>query len=76
MGRGGEEDPFFIRCLGRSCDGATFEILLAGVPTEWTLIGWHGSLPDAGRRLLEARPANARPQYSGDGTVTLRRLRL
>jgi hypothetical protein len=77
MGRGAEEDPFFIRCQGRSCDGATFEVLLAGAqPVEWTLIGWHGALADAARRLIEARPAHARPQYSGDGTVTLKRLRL
>jgi len=77
MGRGGEEDPFFIRCTGRSCDGATFDILLGSrTPVEWTLIGSHSSLPAAARPLLEARPHNSRPQYSPDGTIALRRVRL
>lgn len=76
MGRGGAEDPSFIRCSGRSCDGATFEILLGSREhAEWTLIGTH-ALPEAARALLEARPPNARPQYSPDGTVALRRVRL
>lgn len=77
VGRAGEEDPFLIRCTGRSCDGATFEILLASrTPTEWTLIGSHSGLPQAARPLLEARPRHARPQYSPDGTIALRRIRL
>jgi hypothetical protein len=77
IGRSGAEDPVFIRCFGRSCDGATFEILLGSrSPTEWTLIGSHGRLPEAARPLIEARPLNARPQYSTDGTIALRRIRL
>ena len=75
MGRSGEEDPFFIRCSGRSCDGAVFEILLGSrAPVEWTVIGTHG-LPEAARRLVEARPPNARPQYSPDVAIALRRVR-
>ena len=77
MGRGGETEPYFIRCAGRSCDGATFDILLASrAPVEWTLIGSHAGLPAAARPLLAARPRHARPQYSGDGTIALRRVRL
>jgi len=76
MGRGGDEDPFFIRCIGRSCDGAAFEILLGSRrPVEWTLIGTHGP-PEAARRLVEARPPHARPQYSPDVALALRRVRL
>jgi hypothetical protein len=77
MGRGGEDDPYFIRCVGRSCDGATFDILLeARAPTEWTLIGVHTQLPAAAGPLLQARPRHSRPQYSGDATIALRRIRL
>jgi hypothetical protein len=76
MGRGGDEDPYFIRCTGRSCDGATLEILLATrTPVEWTVIGTY-ALPDAASRLIEARPPDARPQYSPDSTIALRRVRL
>ncbi|HEX8192906.1 MAG TPA: M20/M25/M40 family metallo-hydrolase [Allosphingosinicella sp.] len=76
MGRGGREDPFFIRCQGRSCDGAVFDILIGGrEPVEWLLIGSSASLPQAAAPLVAARPAFARPQYSPDSTISTRRLR-
>ena len=77
VGRGGEEDPFFLRCTGRSCDGATFTLLIGGTaPTEWILIGVSNALPEAARPLVARRPAFARPQYSPDATVVTRRVRL
>jgi hypothetical protein len=78
MGRGGREDPFFIRCQGRSCDGAVFEIALGRrAPVEWLLIGSSASLPGSAAPLIAARPLFARPQYSPDSTIsTRRRLRL
>jgi hypothetical protein len=77
MGDGGPDAPFLIRCQGRSCDGAQFDILLGSpAPLDWTLIASRGSLPDAARPLLAARPGLARPQYSPDSTIVTRRLRL
>jgi hypothetical protein len=77
VGRGAEDDPFFLRCVGRSCDGAVFTLLIGtGAPAQWTLIGVRNGLPDAARPLLARRPAFARPQYSPDATIVTRRLRV
>jgi hypothetical protein len=77
MGRGSAQDPFFIRCQGRSCDGAVFDIAIGRrEPSEWLLIGSSAALPPAARPLVAARPPFARPQYSPDSTISTRRLRL
>jgi len=77
FGEGGNTDPWYLRCVGRSCDGATFEILVGGrTPIEVTLIGAASALPEAARPLLAARPRLARPQYSADSTIVTRRFRL
>ena len=77
IGRGDADDPYFIRCLGRACDGAVFEMLVATrAPVEWTLIGSRAGLPAAAEALTAARPSHARPQYAPDSTIVLSRLRL
>jgi hypothetical protein len=65
-----------LRCHGRSCDGATFELFVDGrEPAEWVAIGTRYALPAEARPLLAARPADARPQYSPDLSVVTARLR-
>ena len=77
IGRGEADDPYVIRCVGRSCDGAIFEILLGTrTPLDWTLIGSSAALPEAAAPLISARPRLARPQYSPDSTIVLKRVRL
>lgn len=76
LGEAGEEDPAFVRCSGRSCDGALFTLLLESrAPVEWLVTGWYEGLPEEARPLLAARPPLARPQYSADGTIGYRRQR-
>jgi hypothetical protein len=71
----GEARPI-LRCHGRSCDGATFDLFLAGrEAAEWTAIGTRYALPVEARPLLAARPDNARPQYSPDQSVAVARIR-
>jgi hypothetical protein len=77
MGRGGADDPFFIRCQGRSCDGAVLDILVgSAAPVEWLLIATRAALPQEAHPLVAARPRFARPQYSPDSTIVTRRVRL
>jgi hypothetical protein len=65
----GEMRPI-LRCHGRSCDGAIFDLYVDGrEAAEWTAIGTIYALPVQARPLRAARPANARPQYSPDLSV-------
>lgn len=76
FGNGADEDSWYLRCAGRACDGATFEIHSASrAPFEVLITGVRAALPDAARPLLAARPRFARPQYSADATVAMRRAR-
>ncbi|MEA3002652.1 MAG: hypothetical protein QOH81_1440 [Sphingomonadales bacterium] len=77
FGAGRKTDPFFIRCAGRSCDGATIELLTARPgPLDLTLIGIRFGLPAAAAPLVAARPVTAQPQYSPDSSLVVDRLRL
>lgn len=77
FGEGAEDDPYWVRCQGRSCDGAEIDIVVPGAdPIEIGLIGLHRGLPEEARPLTDARPAYARPQYVIDGRYAVRRLRL
>jgi hypothetical protein len=77
FGQGSANDPFWLRCQGRSCDGAVFDLLVATQePVELTLIGLHRGLPEEAALLVAARPEHARPQYVIDGRYTVRRARL
>jgi hypothetical protein len=61
----------FIRCVGRSCDGAEIELALSN-PQEigGEVIGIRSGLPPQAAALARARPALARPQYSPDSTIS------
>lgn len=74
FGRGDPGDPFVLGCAGRSCDGATFDILLRGTaPAPATLVATRFGLDDPRR---PARPPLARPQYAPDSRIVFTRLRL
>jgi hypothetical protein len=69
-------DPFSIRCQGRSCDGMTIRILAAvGRPIDWTMTAIASGLPSEAAPLVVARPANAQPQYGPDATIAIARVR-
>lgn len=76
FGSGKAEDDFVLRCHGRSCDGATVELLVGGAgPVEVTLSAMRPGLPAEAAPLLKARPANAMPQYSPDASYGVARAR-
>ena len=77
FGKGAEDDRYILRCVGRSCDGALFDLEI-GRPAqiEFTLVGTRSGLPAAAAPLVNARPALARPQYSPDSTISLATVRL
>jgi hypothetical protein len=77
FGRGRPGDPFYLRCSGRSCDGASLDLLVAGGrPVPATLVGFRYALPAAARPLLAARPARAAPHYIPDASITVTELEL
>lgn len=77
FGAGAKKDPFFIRCAGRSCDGAIMDLLVGRPgPLDLIIMGIRASLPPAAASLLAARPATAQPQYSPDSSVAVDRVRL
>jgi hypothetical protein len=62
----------FIRCAGRSCDGAMIDVLLSRPQSvTFTLVGIRSGLPAQADALVRARPANARPQYGPDATISI-----
>lgn len=76
-GKGAAKDPYFFTCAGRSCDGATVDLIVdkAG-PLPLTLIGVRAGLPPEGGALVRARPAYAQPQYRPDSTIGVANVRL
>ncbi|HEX5238621.1 MAG TPA: M20/M25/M40 family metallo-hydrolase [Sphingomicrobium sp.] len=77
---GGDESAsgkFSIACTGRSCDRA--ELIIdadTSKPIRIIIGGSSNGLPASAAPLLQARPANARPQYVPDETVTVTRVNL
>ncbi len=68
---------YSVRCFGRSCDGMVLDLVIGKRdPVGMILTGWSPGLPASAQPLVAARPANARPQYTADGTLTLTRVRL
>lgn len=62
----------FIRCAGRSCDGAEIDVVLArSESVAFTVVGTRPGLPPEAAALLRARPPVARPQYGPDSTIVL-----
>ena len=77
LGEGTADSPYWVRCVGRSCDGMQLELLLGGnQQVEAQLIGTRTGLPAAAQPLVQARPADARPQYGPDSTIVISRVRL
>ncbi|MBV9932277.1 MAG: M28 family peptidase [Alphaproteobacteria bacterium] len=70
FGAGAGKEPTYVRCTGRSCDGATIDLALGGKPVEAIVVGVRNALPAAAAPLVRARPATAQPQYSPDTSVT------
>ena len=72
--RAGRHELSAVRCVGRSCDGAVLDLILASpVAVTWTVVGMRTGLPSAGAALTRARPALARPQYAPDSTISIGR---
>jgi hypothetical protein len=76
LGDAGSSGKFVIACTGRSCDGAEFTVDVTGDPQPVTVVGARDGLPDFAAPLVQGRPANARPQYTPDETLTVSRVRL
>jgi hypothetical protein len=76
VGKGGGKDPFFVRCVGQSCDGGVVYLLTARPePLAVTVIGIRFGLPPEAARLVAARPPTAQPQYSPDSSFVVDRVR-
>jgi hypothetical protein len=77
FGPSGSDERYALRCVGRSCDGAVFHVVVnrAG-PIEFTVVGTRTGLPSAAAQLVRQRPALARPQYSPDSTIAFAKVRL
>ncbi len=68
---------YYFGCYGRSCDGAVLQFTTAiQKPVAFTLVGSRRGLPATAKPLLDQRPANARPQYSPDATITISQVAL
>jgi hypothetical protein len=66
-------DPSFLRCTGRACDGLVVEVRFAGrAKVKAELIGTRFGLPEQGRKLSAARPAQTHPQYAPDSSIRIR----
>jgi len=75
--RGADTDKYYLRCIGRACDGAALDLLVgSAAPVEFTIIGSRSGLPAVAAPLARARPATARAQYGPDATITVGRIRL
>ncbi len=72
-----ETDKYYLRCVGRACDGAVLDVIVAGAaPVDFTIVGLRPGLPPAAAPLVRARPATARPQYGADATLAIGKVRL
>jgi hypothetical protein len=77
FGKGSAEQFYSFRCAGRSCDGATLELLTgSSKPVELVASAVRIGLPAEAAPLLKARPRNAAPQYHPDATVFVTRLKI
>ncbi len=74
---GGKDEEPVLRCHGRSCDGLSFELQVAGsAPVELTLVGTRSGLPAQAAAVTRSRAATAQPQYVPDTTLAVARVRL
>jgi hypothetical protein len=76
FGRGQARDKFYLRCVGRACDGAEIDLVIGTRdPVDFTIVGTRSGLPPTAAPLVRARPATARPQYGADTTIAIGRAR-
>jgi hypothetical protein len=76
FGHGADTDKYYLRCIGRACDGAMMDVVVAGAqPVDFTVVGARAGLPPVAAPLVQARPGTARPQYGPDSTITVGRVR-
>ncbi|HMG48189.1 MAG TPA: M20/M25/M40 family metallo-hydrolase [Allosphingosinicella sp.] len=74
--RGRDTDKYYLRCIGRACDGAVLDLIVGSArPVAFTIVGSHSGLPPAAAPLVRSRPAFARPQYGPDATIAIGRAR-
>jgi hypothetical protein len=72
-----DEGKYFIDCFGRSCDGATLQVVIGQPrPVEFLILGSRAPLPPSAAPLLAARPKFARPQYNRDERIVFTRRNL
>ena len=77
FGPGQPTDWYALRCIGRSCDGATLELVVGRPePVEFIVAGTRSGLPPAAAPLVRSRPALSRPQYAPDTTIAYAKTRL
>lgn len=70
--RGRDTDKYYLRCVGRSCDGAVLDVIVGVArPVEFTIVGSRAGLPRIAAALVQARPATARAQYGPDATIAI-----
>jgi hypothetical protein len=70
LGGGNGKEPTYVRCTGRTCDGAVLELALGNAPVEAIVVGIRNALPAAAAPLIGARPATAQAQYSPDTSAS------
>lgn len=74
---GDDQSHYYLRCSGRSCDGAELDLVIGGNrPVDFTIVGSRSGLPPQAAPLVRGRPENARPQYGPDATIVVARVRL
>jgi hypothetical protein len=72
-----EDGKYFIDCFGRSCDGATLQVVIGQPkPVDFLILGARAPLPPSAALLLAARPKFARPQYNRDESIVFTRRNL
>jgi hypothetical protein len=72
-----EEGKYSVDCFGRSCNGATVQLVIDHLkPVEFLILGGKSPLPPSAAPLLSARPRFARPQYNRDETISFARVNL
>jgi len=70
--RGRDTDKYYLRCVGRTCDGAVLDVIVgAAQPIEFTIVGSRAGAPRIAAPLVRARPATARPQYGPDAAIAI-----
>jgi hypothetical protein len=77
FGDGKGDGAATVRCVGRSCDGFTFDLIVGSSgAVDARLIGNVARLPAAAAPLVQNRPEHARPQYVPDASYVLVPVRL